>query len=67
MVSALELESAEKPSSPSMMTLRFFNDQRYLKDFNRIKRLDEECFSEIARSLGVPHGRIRCVFLPCVL
>lgn len=58
-VSALELESVEYPSSPFMMTLRFFDDQRYLKDFNRIKRLDEECFSEIARSLGVPHGRIR--------
>jgi hypothetical protein len=49
----------ENPSAPQMMTMRFFNDQRYLKDFNRIKRLDEECFSEIARSLGVPHGRIR--------
>jgi hypothetical protein len=58
-VSALELEPVENPSAPQMMTMRFFNDQRYLKDFNRIKRLDEECFSEIARSLGVPHGRIR--------
>jgi hypothetical protein len=58
-VSALELEPVENPSAPQMMTMRFFDDQRYLKDFNRIKRLDEECFSEIARSLSVPHGRIR--------
>ncbi len=42
-----------------MMTIRLYGDQRYFKDFNRIKRLDEQCFNKIASHIGMPHGRIR--------
>jgi hypothetical protein len=55
----LTLQPVENQAHPTMMTLRLYDDQRYLADFNRIKRLDEECFSAIAAHLSIPHGRIR--------
>lgn len=58
-VSALELRSVEDASTPPMMKISFYDDQRYINDFNRIQRLDQECFSVLASSLGMPHGRIR--------
>lgn len=58
-ISTFGLQPRKDQASPTMMTLRLNDDARYMYDFNRIKRLDEECFSAIADSLGVPHGRIR--------
>ena len=59
MASVLKLDPIENPSRPIMMKLSLSDEARFMRDFNRLKGLDEDCFSNIAASLGVPHGRIR--------
>jgi hypothetical protein len=58
-ISSLELSSVEDQSNPMMLKLSFYNDDQYMKDFSRIKRLDEDCFKGIAGTIGIPHSRIR--------
>lgn len=58
-IGALGLECKKDQSTPTMLSLHLHDDARYMHDFNRITRLDEECFRAIADSLGVPHEQIR--------
>lgn len=58
-VSTLGLSPVEGQSNPLMLKLSFDNEDEYMNDFNRIKRLDEECFKVIATSVGIPQSRIR--------
>lgn len=58
-ISTLGLSPVEGQSDPLMLKLSFNNDAEYRNDFNRIKRLDEECFKDIAASIGIPQSRIR--------
>ncbi len=59
MIDALGLKPVVDQANPLMVSIRLYDDAKYLNDFNRIKRLDGECFSEIATSLGLRHSRIR--------
>lgn len=58
-VSTLKLSSVKDQSDPLVLKLSFDKEEEYLNDFNRIKRLDEECFKAIAKSIGIPQSRIR--------
>lgn len=58
-ISTLGLSAVEGQSDPLMLKLSFDNEDQYLNDFNRIKRLDEECFKTIATNIGIPQSRIR--------
>ncbi len=56
---SLEIPPREGAANPTILKLSFNDDNEYLKDFNRIKRLDEICFERIASELNIPHSRIR--------
>jgi hypothetical protein len=58
-MAALGLQAKKNQATPTMMSLHFHDDARYMHDYKRITRLDEECFKAIAESLGVPHEQIR--------
>lgn len=58
-ISTLYLSPVEGQSDPLMLKLSFDNDEQYMNDFNRIKRLDEECFNSIANYIGISQSRIR--------
>lgn len=58
-IAALKLKPARSQSEPILLKISLYDDKRYFKDFDRIKRLDEQCFKEIASHIGIPHGRIR--------
>lgn len=55
----LALTPVEDPSDPMMLKLSFYNDEKYLYNFSQLKRLDEFCFSRLAKHIGIPHSRIR--------
>jgi len=46
-------------SHPMILKLTFYDENRYLYNFNQIKRLDEICFERLSKSIGIPHSRIR--------
>ena len=46
-------------SNPRIFKVEFWEDQCYLDMFNKIKRLDEQCFKIISKSMNVPHSRVR--------
>ena len=58
-ISTLGISSIRNQSDPTMFTLRFGNNVDYMECFNRIKRLDEECFNVVAEYVGIPQSRIR--------
>lgn len=58
-VSTFGLSPVEGQSDPLMLKLSFDNDVEYVNEFNRIKRLDEDCFKTIATNIGIPQSRIR--------
>lgn len=58
-LSTLGLLAVKGESGPLMLKLSFDNDDEYMNDFNRIKRLDEDCFKTIATNIGIPQSRIR--------
>lgn len=49
----------EDQSEPMILKLNLLVDDRYLLNFNQIKRLDEVCFERLSNSIGIPHSRIR--------
>jgi len=53
------LTPIEDQSDPMMLKLTFYDDERYLHNFNELKRLDEVCFKRLSKSIGIPHSRIR--------
>ena len=53
------LTPIEDESDPMMLKLTFYDDDRYLRTFNQIKRLDEVCFERLSNNIGIPHSRIR--------
>jgi len=53
------LTPIEDQADPMMLKLTFFDDERYLHNFNQLKRLDEFCFKRLSNSIGIPHSRIR--------
>jgi hypothetical protein len=53
------LTPIEDESDPMMLKLTFYDDDRYLHNFNQLKRLDEVCFERLSNSIGIPHSRIR--------
>jgi hypothetical protein len=53
------LTPIEDQSAPMVLKLTFYDDERYLHEFNRLKRLDEVCFKRISNNIGIPHSRIR--------
>jgi len=56
---AFGLAPIDDQADPMMLKLTFYNDERYLYNFNQIKRLDEVCFKRLSDSIGIPHSRIR--------
>ena len=58
-ISTLGISSIRNQSDPTMFALRFNGNDKYMKDFNRINRLDKECFKCIAEYVGIPQSRIR--------
>ena len=58
-IATLNISPVEDQSDPLTMKLRFDDNDGYMYNFNRIKRLDEECFKSIADSIGIPQSRIR--------
>ena len=54
-----ELEEIPDRSDPPQVKLDFGNDDRFLKDFELIKRIDEDCFPRVAKHVGISHSRIR--------
>ena len=59
MLEVLKLAPVEGQAAPLTIKLTLWKDEQYAVNFTTIKRLDERCFSKIARELGVPHSRIR--------
>lgn len=53
------LTPIEDESDPMTLKLTFYDDDRYLHNFNQLKRLDEVCFERLSNSIGIPHSRIR--------
>lgn len=56
---AFNLSRKPDQADPMILKMSFYDDEKYRFDFNRIKRLDERCFKAIAKSIGIPHSRIR--------
>ena len=46
------LQPREDAVDPMILKLTFYDESRYLQDFNRIKRLDEICFKRLSNSIG---------------
>jgi hypothetical protein len=53
------LTAIKDESDPMLLKLTFYNDDNYLNDFNKLKRLDEDCFERLSNSIGISHSRIR--------
>ena len=58
-VRSLDIPPRENASDPMILKLSFHDDEKYFKEFNRIKRLDEICFKRIADLIKIPHSRVR--------
>ena len=58
-IESLDIPPREGAADPIILKLSFHNDEQYLKDFNRIKRLDETCFKRVAEHIHIPHSRVR--------
>ena len=58
-LAALNPQPVTDQSDPVMIRLDFWRPDvfKYLSD--QIERIDQVCFARLARTLGVPHGRIR--------
>jgi len=58
-VRSLDIPPRENAADPMILKLSFHDDERYFKEFNRIKKLDEICFKRIADLIKIPHSRVR--------
>ena len=59
LIETLELKQVVDQSNPLVIKFALWNDDRYLPTFALITRLDQDCFSHLAREVGIPHSRIR--------
>lgn len=59
MMSLFNITPIVDESNPRVFKLEFWEDQNYIDMFNKIKRLDEQCFKVISESMNVPQSRIR--------
>ena len=57
-ISSLNIPDAQDRSDPTMLSLRFYNDDEYQVDFERINRI-HKLIGKVAESLGVPHGQLQ--------
>ncbi|RXK08016.1 hypothetical protein [Halarcobacter bivalviorum] len=55
----LGLISSENDSSAFILKLDFTNKDNRMSIFDKIKYLDEKCFSRLCNSIGLTHSRIR--------
>ena len=53
------LKENPNPPEPPQIALKFGEDERFLNDFELIKRIDEDCFARVAKHVGISHSRIR--------
>lgn len=56
---AFKPERVQDRSDPLVLKLSFWKPDVFNGLSAQIERLDQKCFARLARSLGVPHGRIR--------
>ncbi|HIE4006159.1 TPA: hypothetical protein ACXNIM_002410 [Stenotrophomonas maltophilia] len=56
---ALGISKSEMSSDPLMITLEFWRPELFKRESDLVERLDQVCFSRLAKGLGVPHERIR--------
>ena len=54
-----KLEEIPNQSDPPQLKLDFGSNDRFLNDFELIKRIDEDCFARVAKYVGISHSRIR--------
>jgi hypothetical protein len=58
-VAALDLQPMPDQSNPLMIKLEFWRPEVFRAMFDRIERLDQECFARLAKLVDLPHSRIR--------
>ena len=58
-IEALKPKPVEGRSNPLMFKLEFWRNEKFVPLSDLMERTDQQCFSRLARQVGIPHGRIR--------